>query len=85
VVWAGGHYVVHVNRRTVTLADVAAGRVPDDMTGVRWSDGTVECRANLLAEDYLGRRAAHDQSLPESGVVLTDPTATCDRCADKCS
>ena len=80
----GGQYVVRVDDRILTLAEVAAGRVPDDMTGVRWSDGIVECRANLLAADYLDRRRAHDDHGPDHGVVLTDPSATCERCADKC-
>ncbi|MEN9644043.1 MAG: hypothetical protein RL238_712 [Actinomycetota bacterium] len=71
-------------RRTITLTDIAHGRLPDDLMGVRWPDGTVECRFNVRADDYLARvREAGVGELGE-GEVLTDPSVECDRCADKC-
>lgn len=70
--------------RTLTLAELVAGRVPHDMTGVRWPDGTVECRANLVASDYVLRLSASGQTRPAAGVVLTDQAVACDQCADKC-
>ena len=78
-----GRYVGRMDR-TLTLADVLAGRVPDDLAGVRWHDGTVECRANLVADDYAARHTAAGRRTLGHGVVLTDPSASCDRCADKC-
>jgi hypothetical protein len=74
-----------MTRRTITLTDISHRRIPDDLTGVRWPDGTVECRFNIAADDYPARvrsAGAHDLG---SGEVLTDPAAECDRCADKCS
>lgn len=81
-----GHhrYRVRVDRRTVTLADIVAGRVPIDLTAVRWGDGTVECRANVLAPDYAERMIDVDRPPTDRAAVLTDPRASCDRCADKC-
>lgn len=72
-------------RRTITLAAVAAHALPDDLTGVRWPDGTVECRFNVGADDYLARRRSEGRGDPGDGEVLTDPSVECDRCADKCS
>lgn len=72
-------------RRTITLTDVVRGALPDDLTGIRWPDGTVECRFNLGADDYLARRRSEGRVDPGDGEVLTDPATECDRCAEKCS
>jgi hypothetical protein len=68
----------------ITFAEVAAGRLPDDLTGVRWSDGTIECRHNLSARDYTTRGDSIGRPTVEPGEVLTNPTVVCDRCADHC-
>jgi len=73
-----------MTHRTITLADLAAGRVPDELEGIRWADGTVECRFNVTADDYFSRRREAGERDVGSGDVLTEPT-DCDRCADKCS
>ena len=73
-----------MSRRTITLTDISDRRIPDDLTGVRWPDGTVECRFNVGSDDYAVRvrsSGAHDLGV---GEVLTDPSVECDRCADKC-
>lgn len=70
--------------RTVTFADVIAGRLPDDLAGVRWSDGTVECRFNVTSDDYPSRVRQGGRHDLGTGAVLTDPSTACDRCADKC-
>jgi hypothetical protein len=69
----------------ITFAEVAAGRLPDDLTGVRWSDGTIECRHNLSASDYATRVDTIERPAVEPGEVLMDPAVVCDRCADYCS
>ncbi len=53
--------------------------IPVDLTGVRWSDGTVECRFRLLHP--AGSLVAVDGDL---GVVLTNPDAECTTCSDAC-
>ena len=70
-------------RRTITLTDVGECRLPADLEGVRWDDGTVECRFNVSADDYLARVRESGWRHPGAGEVLTEPTE-CDRCADKC-
>lgn len=70
--------------QTVSVADLVAGRVPDGLAGVRWPDGTVECRFNVTAADYAIRLRAAGQPDLGAGVVLTDPATECDRCAEKC-
>jgi hypothetical protein len=70
-------------RRTITLSDLREGRLPDDLEGVRWADGTVECRFNVTANDYEVRMRESGEAHPGVGEVLTEPTE-CDRCADKC-
>ena len=72
-----------MSMRKISFADLAAGRVPDDLAGVRWPDGTVECRFNVIADDYPVRALA---SWLEAGdaEVLLDPAIECDRCVDKC-
>jgi len=68
----------------ITFADLTAGQVPDYLTGVRWPDGTVECRAKVVAEGYVSHHEAtrvDDADL----VLLTDPSVACDVCADYCS
>ena len=55
------------------------GDVPDDLTGVKWSDGTVECRARVTHRD--GSLVANGSDV---GIVLTDRDVSCDRCSDAC-
>lgn len=74
-----------MTRRTITLTDLTAGNVPADMVGVRWSDGTVECRFNVTADDYASRRRQDGHADHGDGEVLTGEPVDCDRCADKCS
>lgn len=52
---------------------------PDDLTGVRWPDGTVECRFRLAHPDGSLVAAAG-----EVGVILTDPAVSCTTCSDAC-
>ncbi len=67
----------------ITFADVVAGRIPDNLTGVRWPDGTVECRANVVAQGYVSRHES--KRVEHTGLaVLTDPSVACDVCADYC-
>jgi hypothetical protein len=51
-----------------------------DVTGVRWPDGSIECRFRL--EHPAGSLVAR---VGEVGVVLTDPRAECDACSDACA
>jgi hypothetical protein len=66
------------DRRTIVAGSPAA--LPDDLTGVRWTDGTVECRYRL--EHANGSLVA---VAGEVGVVITDPAAECDTCSDACA
>lgn len=68
-----------MRERSITVAAIRAGDVPTELTGVRWFDGTVECRARVTHID--GPLAVDDDGV---GVVLTDPTASCDRCSEAC-
>ena len=61
------------------MAEVFAGAVPDDLTGVRWADGTIECRFRIIHSD--GSLVA---APGEMGVVLTDDSVSCDRCSEAC-
>ena len=54
--------------------------VPDDMAGVRWPDGTVECRFRLLKAP--GSLVAADGDV---GVVITGPGVDCTTCSDACA
>lgn len=54
--------------------------LPDDLTGVRWADGTVECRFRLAHP--AGSMVA---TAGEVGVVLTDPAVSCTTCSDACA
>jgi len=54
--------------------------IPVDLTGVRWSDGTIECRFRLL--NPAGSLVAVDGDL---GVVLTSPDAECTTCSNACA
>lgn len=73
-----------VPTRHVTFAELVAGRVPDDLTGVRWPDGVLECRFNATADDYAVRVRASGPPPVGAAEVLVDPAVACDRCADKC-
>ena len=54
--------------------------LPADLTGVRWPDGTVECRLRLTHPS--GSLVAADG---EVGIVLTELDATCTGCSDACA
>lgn len=54
--------------------------VPVDLTGVRWPDGTVECRFRLLHP--AGSLVAVDG---DTGEVLTNAEAECTTCSDACA
>jgi hypothetical protein len=55
-------------------------KVPPDLTGVRWPDGTIECRFRLL--DRSGSLVASDG---EVGIVLTADHVECTTCSDACA
>lgn len=65
-------------RRTWTAG--TDGAVPLDLTGVRWPDGTLECRFRLLHP--AGSLVAVDGEL---GIVLTNHDAACTTCSDACA
>lgn len=54
--------------------------LPDDLTGVRWPDGTVECRFRLA--HAAGTLVAADG---EVGIVLTELDVACTVCSDACA
>ncbi len=54
--------------------------IPADLTGVRWPDGTIECRFRLT--HATGSLVAADGDI---GVVLTEPDAACTLCSDACA
>jgi hypothetical protein len=54
--------------------------IPLDLTGVRWLDGTVECRLRLLHP--AGSVVAVDGDI---GLVLTNFDAECTTCSDACA
>ena len=68
------------NPPTMITAEQVADRDFDStLTGVRWFDGTVECRARLLhPAGSLAARAG------DVGVVLTGDDVACDNCSDAC-
>lgn len=63
-----------------TWSHGAGSDLPDDVTGVRWSDGTVECRFRLLHP--AGSLVAADGDI---GVVLTTGDVECTTCSDACA
>ncbi len=63
-----------------TFIAASASALPDDLTGVRWADGTVECRFRLAHADGSLVAAAG-----EVGVILTDPAVSCTTCSDACA
>ena len=65
------------SRRTWTAG---ASVTPVDLTGVRWDDGTVECRFRLLHP--AGSLIAADG---DEGEVLTDADTACTTCSDACA
>jgi hypothetical protein len=54
--------------------------IPVDLTGVRWPDGTVECRFRLVHP--AGSLVAGDGQV---GLVLTELDADCTICSDACA
>lgn len=61
------------------MDQVAAGTVPEALTGVRWAHDVVECRFRILHPD--GSLVA---APGERGTMLTDPSVSCDRCSEAC-
>ena len=61
-------------------AHVAGDSIPIELTGVRWSDGTVECRFRMLHPS--GSLLAADG---EIGQVLTARDVECTTCSDACA
>lgn len=53
---------------------------PADLTGIRWPDGTIECRYRLLHPS--GSLVAVDG---EIGVVLSGIEVECTTCSDACA
>lgn len=68
----------HAERRTIVAE--SGSSLPIDLTGVRWRDGTAECRARL--EHPTGSLVAADGDV---GEVLTSADAACDTCSDACA
>ena len=64
----------------ITLEQVADHGFDSALTGVRWADGTVECRARLL--DPGGSLVA---CAGDVGIVLTGRDVSCDTCSDACA
>ncbi len=58
----------------------AGASIPITLTGVRWRDGTVECRYRLLHP--AGSLVAVDG---EDGLVLTVDDVACTNCSDACA
>jgi hypothetical protein len=58
----------------------AGDTVPDELTAVRWADGTIECRFRIVHP--AGSLVADDG---EVGVVLTDDGVDCTTCSSACS
>lgn len=54
--------------------------LPDGATGVRWADGTIECRYRLLHP--AGSLVA---TIGDVGVVLTGAEVECSTCSDACA
>ena len=63
----------------ITAEQVADHGFDSRLTGVRWFDGTVECRARLLHP--AGSLAARPGYV---GAVLTGDDVACDNCSDAC-
>ena len=61
-------------------AHAAGDPIPIELTGVRWPDGTVECRFRLLHP--AGSLIATDGDV---GQVLTDHDVECTACSDACA
>lgn len=72
-------------RRTISLAEIADGRIPDELQGIRWPDGTVECRFNISADDYVERVHGDGPAAPGEAVILRGNPVDCHDCASKCS
>lgn len=73
-----------MTEQQISFDDVCNGPVPAELTGVRWADGLVQCRANVTSSDYRVRTRSNGRTPAEPGLVLTDPSVTCDLCAEKC-
>lgn len=71
--------------RTISLADIREGRIPGGLQGVRWPDGSVECRFNIASDDHAQRTAAAGGDSRGVGAVLVGEPVDCDSCASKCN
>ena len=69
-----------VSTPTPSGSHAAGDPIPINLTGVRWTDGTVECRFRLLHP--AGSLVAADDDL---GAVLTDYDVECTACSDACA
>ena len=58
----------------------SAEPIPVDLNGVRWPDGSTECRFRLLHP--AGSLVAFDGQV---GQVLTDPATECTTCSEACA
>jgi hypothetical protein len=65
---------------STTFTAGASQPVPAHLTGVRWPDGTVECRFRVAHP--AGSLVAADG---EIGVILTETDAACTVCSDACA
>ena len=54
--------------------------IPFELTGIRWPDGSTECRFRLL--HLAGSLVATDG---EVGQILTDLATECTTCSDACA
>lgn len=64
----------------LTWSPSAEQPLPADLTGVRWPDGTIECRFRLL--DRAGSLVA---AMSDVGIVLTADDVECTTCSDACA
>jgi hypothetical protein len=69
-----------VGVRRIAVESLRTGDVPDDLTGIHWDNGWVECRARVVHPD--GPLAAAGRA---HGTILTDAAVVCDTCSDACS
>ena len=69
-----------VTGRAISIGDLVSGSLPEDLTGVEWSDGTVECRA-AVAANVLG---GIGRDTGDVGRVLVAPSVVCDSCSERC-
>lgn len=57
-------------------------RLPGDATGVRWTNGTVECRDHIEHPSYLGALGGLDLAGDDGAGILLYGEISCDACLD---